>query len=196
MRDPRLTDLDGLVARVEALVDASEHPVVVGISGVGGAGKSTLARAVVARVPGAVRLRGDDLLSPIGSRERSSDWSAVDRSRLVRDVLAPFREGRASTFQRWDWATGELAPPEPAPTGRVLVVDLVGLLHPDVLPVLDLSVWCDVDPAVATTRGIVRDRAAGDDHDALWHEVWAPNDADFAIRFRPRDVADVLVDTA
>ncbi|QCR20725.1 phosphoglycerate transporter [Agrococcus sp. SGAir0287] len=192
----RSTDLDGLVARVEALAEAVDHPVVVGISGVGGAGKSTLARALVARVPGAVRLRGDDLLSPVGSRERSSDWGAVDRARLVRDVLVPFRERRASTFQRWDWATGELAPPAPAPTGRVLVVDLVGLLHPDVLPALDLSVWCDVDPFVATTRGIARDRAAGDDHDALWHEVWAPNDADFVSRFRPRDVADVLVDTS
>ena len=36
-----------------------------------------------------------------------------------------------------------------------------------------------------------RDRQAGDDHDALWREVWAPTDRAFAERFRPREAADI-----
>lgn len=196
MSDPRTVDLDGLVARVSAVAGEAGRPIVVGVSGVGGAGKSTLARALVARVDGAVRLRGDDFLSPAGSRLRSDEWDAVDRARLVRDVLEPFRERRSSTFQRWDWHTGALAAPESLPVGDVLVVDLVGLLHPEALGALDLAVWCDVDPAVAAERGMARDRAAGHDHDALWRDVWVPNDAGFVARHRPRAVADVLVVTA
>ncbi|SDI02844.1 uridine kinase family protein [Agrococcus jejuensis] len=195
MTDARLLGLEGLVARVETLAAATGRPIVVGISGVGGAGKSTLARALVDRVDGAVRMCGDDFLSPARSHERSTDWDGVERERLVRDVLVPFRERRASTFQRWDWHAGALAAPEPVPTGSVLVVDLIGLLHPEALGALDLTVWCDVDVAVATERGIARDRAAGNDHDALWRDVWVPNDADFVARFAPRDGADVLVAT-
>ena len=195
MTDPRTLDVDGLVARVEQVAVDAARPIVVGISGVGGAGKSTLARTLVARIDGAVRMRGDDFLSPWRSHERSADWDGVERARLVRDVLVPFRDGRPSTFQRWDWGTGELAAPEHRPEGRVLVVDLIGLLHPEALPALDLTVWCDVDVTLATARGMARDRAAGNDHDALWRDVWVPNDADFAERFRPRDAADVLVAT-
>ncbi|MFC7430397.1 MULTISPECIES: phosphoglycerate transporter [unclassified Agrococcus] len=195
MSDARIVDLDGLAERVTRRAREVDRPVVVGISGVGGAGKSTLARSLVGRIEGAVRMRGDDFLSPERSHRRSSDWDGVERERLVREVLLPFRERRASTFRRWDWHAGALGEPEAVPSADVLVVDLVGLLHPDALDALDLTVWCDVDPAVAAERGIARDRAAGHDHDALWRDVWVPNDAEFGARFRPRDVADLLVVT-
>lgn len=169
------------------------RPIVVGVSGYGGAGKSTLARAMVAALPDAVRLRGDDFLEPRRVHRRSSDWDGVDRARLVAEVLHPFRAGVPGTFRRFDWDLGRLTEPEPVPRANVLVVDLIGLFHPDTLPFLDATVWCDVDLEVATQRGRRRDREAGLDHDRVWAEVWARNERDFAARFSPRDVADVLV---
>ncbi|WP_457099728.1 hypothetical protein [Microbacterium sp. P5_E9] len=62
-------------------------PIVVGVSGYGGAGKSTLARGLVELVPGSVRMRGDDFLDPVRSHQRSHDWDGVERTRLVREVL-------------------------------------------------------------------------------------------------------------
>lgn len=193
--DRRVADLSGLVDRIEQRRRDADRPIVVGVSGFGGAGKSTLARALVSAIDGCARMRGDDFLDPYRSHARSSDWDGVDRARLVADVLVPFREGRSSTFRRWDWHAGALAAPEPVPAGSVMVVDLIGLLHPEALASLDLSVWCDVALDVAAARGMRRDRDAGSDHDALWRDVWVPNDRDFSARFAPRDVADVLVDT-
>jgi len=73
----------------------------------------------------------------------------------------------------------------------VQLIDAVGLLHPQLLPLLDLTVWVDVPLEVATERGMRRDRQAGDDHDALWREAWAQNERGFDARHRPRDRADV-----
>jgi uridine kinase len=170
-------------------------PLVVGVSGYGGAGKSTLARELVELVPGSVRMRGDDFLDPVRSHRRSQDWDGVERTRLVREVLLPFRRQSPSMFRRFDWSTGALAEPQPVPTGDVMVIDLVGLFHPEALGALDLTIWCDLDLAIAGARGIKRDADLGRDHSRLWHEVWIPNERDFDANFGPRERANVRYPT-
>ncbi|QWS33944.1 uridine kinase family protein [Curtobacterium aetherium] len=180
--------LEHIVERERVL----ERPVVVGVSGYCGSGKSTLARSLVAALPDAVRMRGDDFLDPERSHRRSSDWDGVGRERLVATVLEPFRDERTSRFQRYDWARRALGPEEPLPQARTLVVDLIGLFHPEALPTLDVTVWCDVDLDTAARRGVARDRRLGRSHDALWHDIWLPNERDFEQRFTPRHTADLL----
>ena len=165
--------------------------VVVGISGFGGSGKSTLARRLVDTVPRSVRIRGDDFIAPALARERSADWAAIERMRLRRTVLEPFLSWHPGRFRRYDWGSGVLGPEEPIPEAEVLIVDAVGLFHPDLDGVIDLAVWVDVDLETATERGKQRDRMNGDDNERVWDDVWVPNERDFAARFAPRDRADI-----
>jgi uridine kinase len=185
-------DLDDIAAAVSRRISETGHPIVVGISGFAGSGKSTLARQLIARIPDSVRMRGDDFLDPVRSHRRSTDWDGVERNRLVNEVLQPFRTGTPSTFRRYDWSARALSAPEPVPSGSAMIVDLIGLFHPDTCDALDLRIWCDVDLVTATQRGMARDAAAGHDHAALWEDVWAPNERDFAERFSPRDAADIV----
>ncbi|TDW71563.1 uridine kinase [Curtobacterium sp. PhB25] len=191
---PGPMDQDGVIDLVAARRASAGHPIVVGISGYCGSGKSTLACSLAGTVPGAVRIRGDDFLDPERSHRRSGDWDGVDRERLTSSVLEPHRTGRASTFQRFDWSVRALGPAEPLPTTDVVVVDLIGLFHPDAMPHIDLAVWCDVDLHTAARRGMARDRQLGRDHDDLWQDVWIPNERDFEAQFAPRDAADVVFD--
>lgn len=184
--------LDALVADIAQRAELLDRPIVVGISGYGGSGKSTLARQLAATLPHSVRMRGDDFLDPQRSHRRSADWSGVERLRLVEEVLAPVREGRPGTFRRYDWASRSLGEPEAVPSARVMIVDVIGLFHPEALSALDVTVWCDVDLATAQARGMRRDAGLGRDHERLWNEVWAPNERDFDERFSPRRTAEVL----
>ncbi len=111
------------------------------------------------------------------------------------EVLLPFLAGSAGSFRRFDWGIGALGKSEPVPLGDVMVVDLVGLFHPEALDFLDLTIWCDVDLATAQARGMKRDAAVGRDHSRLWREVWVPNERDFEANFAPRERADVLHST-
>jgi uridine kinase len=187
-------DASELARHVAALRTAAERPLVVGVSGYGGSGKSTLARLLTTANPGSIRLRGDDFLDPSRSHRRSPDWDGVDRLRLVEEVLDPLRSGRGGAFRRYDWSRRALGAPEPLPNTDLLVVDLIGLLHPEARPWIDLAVWCDVDLATASARGMARDARLGRDHEALWRDVWIPNERDFDAGFAPRASADVLLD--
>ena len=181
---------------IETIENLRRHSpaVVVGVSGFAGSGKSTLTRRLAASIEGSARIRGDDFLDPHRSHQRSSDWDGVERIRLRREVLDPFRQGRPGQFRRFDWSTRQLGPPEPIPHAQVLLVDGIGLFHPELDGVFDFAIWVDLDPGTATERGKARDRELGRNHDRLWDEVWVPNDRDFLARFDPRATADLLFD--
>lgn len=188
----RLSDVSTLQYVIGARRQERGRSIVVGVSGYAGSGKSTLVREVVRGDSAMVRMRGDDFLDPSRSHRRSNNWDGVDRVRLVDQVLVPFCEERESTFRRYDWSRRELGELESVPAGEVLVVDLIGLFHPEALPALDLTIWMDVPLEVARERGMRRDEALKRDHSRLWDEVWVPNEVDFDRNFSPRDAAEVL----
>jgi len=185
------------VSDIAEIVDAIDRTrerlgrVVVGISGYAGAGKSVLARRLVEVVDDAVRLPGDDYLDPPRVHRRSADWDGVDRRRMCTEALEPFSAGRDVQLRPLDWSTGQLGEPTPLPHASVLIVDAVGIFHPELLPWFDLTIWVDAELEVAQSRGSARDRAAGRDHDRLWAEVWTPNDRDFEQTFASSDQADL-----
>lgn len=151
----------------------------MGVSGFAGAGKTTMAHRLVDEVGDGLRLRADDYLDPVRAHRPSSDW-ALDRDRLKREVVVPFRTGKPVMIRRLDWATRQLGAPTPLPRVSVLVVEGVGLFHPDLLESFDLTVWVDVDLQTARRRGRSRGR---------WNRVWTTNDRTFEHLFHPRDGA-------
>lgn len=186
------------MSNVVEIVDAIDRlrdglgRVAVGISGYAGAGKSVLARQLADVVDDAVRLRGDDFLDPQRVHRRSSDWDGVERHRIRREALEPFRTGTSVAVRPLDWSTGDHGAPTPLPQASVLIVDAIGIFHPELLPWFDLTVWVDVDLDVAQAQGMARDRAAGRDHDTLWTDVWTPNDREFEQTFSSRSLADIV----
>ncbi len=165
-----LTDATHLADAVRAL-EVEGHAAIVGISGYGGAGKTTVATALHDQLEGSVVLSGDGYLREQPPTSRSDEWSVMDRERLRRDARAAARTSGLSA----------------------VIVEGLGLFTPDLLETFDLTIWIDVDLDAATAQGMWRDEHVWRNPQVeLWLEVWKPNDADFFARFRPDLVADVL----
>ncbi len=184
---------------ISRLIEEQQTPTrccIVGISGFGGSGKTTLAASLGGRV--GFPVLGADEFATAAALERSSDWRGIERERLVHEVIAPTRRGATELTYRscrdWEHFSSE---PVTLSVERGLIIEGVGLFHPSLADAFDLALWLDVDLELATARGIVRDAAApGSPAEAQWREVWMANEIDFLARFDPIGRADFVISPA
>ncbi len=187
---------DDLLARVRALAETSEAVPVVGISGHGGAGKSTLA----ARLGADLRLHEDQVVptdcfyaptcGPDAGLWEQHDWPAIEA--LVSRARRLPRPERLRFDYRW-W-TGQRGV-EDHPMPPVLVVEGIRLLAERTRDWFDLAVWIDLDPDAAGARAKARNLAQGDDRAELdlWDTKWIPEGHAYARIERPDTRADVVL---
>lgn len=169
------------------------RPALVALSGFGGAGKSTLAPQIKAKVGDAEVITIDDFVSE-KLCERSEDWSGFDRERFRRQVLEPARNGESVRYGVYDFGQKQMIEWRSVPSSKYLILEGCSILHPDLMSYYDFSVWIDCPLAAATERGIKRDRAQRDQaqgahNEELWRAVWMPNEQDFFAKYQPDHLA-------
>lgn len=159
--------LEDLVNHIWDRVAAHNKQYVVGISGFGGSGKSTVAHKLSALVqPSAVI--GVDNFYVLSKDVADSDWNCFDREQ--------FRSAIVSS---------------PSP---VVFAEGVGIFHEDTVSLFDLRVWVDVDIETATERGMKRDREEQEiNNDRKWLQVWKENELRFLEAHHPIEKVDFLL---
>jgi len=133
--------------------------LIVGIDGLGGAGKSTLANGINDAFAGCVSIvRCDDfyrpltgeesaLLTPEESYEHYFDWR-----RLRDEALMPLREGRHVRYQRHDWSTDRLAEWIDVEPREIVIVEGVFSTRPELRPLLDVAIFIETPCAERIRR--------------------------------------------
>ena len=187
-----------IAADLAERLGALAPPAVVAISGFGGAGKSTLAAALSERLSIPV-ISADSFIRDRDLTDYRA-WEFIDFERLEREVLAPFLAGApAIAYGHFDWAANAVVGPRVhLPAGhRLIIVEGVGLLRPELRRYFAFSIWVACPLAEATRRGQWRDRHVyGCAQDELWEGLWQRNDQECHALYRPEATADYLFDNA
>lgn len=185
---------DDLLARTRALVEATESVPVVGISGHGGAGKSTLALRLAADL-GVVedQVVATDAFYAATCGPEAGMWGQYDWSLLDR-VVQSAREGRDRLRYDYRWWSGETGV-EDHPMPRVLVVEGIRLFSDRTRGWFDLAAWIEMDPDEAGARAKARNLAQGDHQSELelWDTKWIPEGRDYERLERPQQRVDLVI---
>jgi uridine kinase len=147
----------------------------VGIDGVTAAGKTTFAAALAAAVDGPVaRLGIDDFHHP--PEIRHARGAGPDSYYEDAFDVEAFRRAV-----------------EAVPRDRVLIVDGIFILKPELRDLWDLTVWLEIDRGVALERALARDGEALRDR---YLTRYVPGETRYLEEVRPQELADLVVRTA
>lgn len=181
---------DNLTKKIEEGLH-SKVPVVVGISGFGGAGKTTLANGLRDHfgIADAQVVRLDNIFAEDQANKpifEDYDWPTIMQIlKLAKRGDRLQYQGRGLLGERFDFD-------EPLP--HVVIVEGVRLFRPDVMSYFDIAVWIDCPPDVATLRGEARDRAngLGEQHVGQWRTSWLPKSQYYFDTYKPKELATFL----
>jgi uridine kinase len=171
----------------------ADAPKLVCIEGLGGAGKTTLARALAAHRSDITLVHGDDFYGP---EER--DWRSwtprqgyeryFDHQRVERQLLRPLKAGQQARFQRYDWDNNTLADWVTVEPQGIVLVEGVYLLRRELRSYWDLTVYVDAPRDLRQNRLHARG-----ENDEGWIQRWAAAEDYYEQVEQPAQAADLVV---
>lgn len=177
---------------VISFLPESKRTNVVAISGFLGSGKTTLAHKLAQSLPECGIVSADDFMLN-NFHERSADWACIDRQRIIDEVLKPAEKGQEIKFHVYNWDSGSSNLTETLGMPKVLLLEGIGIIHPDLQPYFNFSIWVDEDLKTAAKRGMQRDKEVLHiDNDLLWTQVWMLNDQEYHDKYYPHQLVDYL----
>ncbi|MDR6438615.1 anthranilate synthase component 1/para-aminobenzoate synthetase [Paenarthrobacter nicotinovorans] len=160
-------------------------PVIIAVDGRSGAGKTTLA------VELAARLRQHHKVSLFHLEDIYPGWNGLmpGIERYVGTVLTPLSSGQAAEWTSWDWERhydGGLNVTLPA---EIIIVEGVGAAAEAARPLLDAVVWVECPGEDRRRRALARD---GSTYEPYW-DSWAAQEEQWLASDAVISAADVRV---
>jgi len=169
---------------MSATHDVGARPLLIGVDGRSGSGKSMAAECIAREIPGAVVVHTDDVAW-------WEDFLAWDHL-MAAGILIPLRAGGAVSYRPPAWDRRHRPGAIDIPAGCPLVItEGVGSTRVGLASLLDVTVWIQADDAEAERRGIERDGGT-DEARSFWSE-WTAQERPFLASDRPWDRADLIL---
>ena len=160
-------------------------PVIIAVDGRSGAGKTTLA------VELAARLRAHHRVSLFHLEDIYPGWNGLSAGieRYVTTVLTPLSLGQAAQWVSWDWQNHYDGEPRVTLPAEIVIVEGVGAASNAARPMLHAVVWAEAPDDERRTRALSRD---GSTYEPYW-DVWAAQELDWLAGDGVAASADVRV---
>lgn len=177
-----------------ALAAAQDAPVLLGIDGRCGSGKTTLANCLAQQLHCPV-LHTDDFYLPLSAR--CENWQQqpganMDFYRLRQEVLQPLLCAQPAQYRAYSCAAGAFLPPAPLPSAPLTILEGSYSLHPAMQTEFAVRVFVTCPPDVQAARLQAREGARY----AQFVQRWIPLEEGYFAAHDPAARCDFVLDTA
>lgn len=193
-----------IVAAIRRLLPDRERPLLVGLDGRSGSGKTHLSGLVARELEAAVVPFDDFFAAGVtdaewdarDARQRVED--VFDCARLRREVLEPLLDGREGRWHAFDFERGTRpdgtygfkADPEVLQPRPVVLLDGVYSGRPELSDLVELAMLVEAPPSTRRARLAEREEA---DFLARWYDRWQPAEDYYFSHIRPPSSFDLVV---
>ena len=164
---------------------AAGRPLLIGVDGFSGAGKTSLALELAAA------LRAHRSVAVFHLEDVYPGWDGLQDGMEYyrREVLAPLALGREASWQAWDWEAGHYDEPRRTEPAEIVIFEGVGAGHRAARALLDAVVWVEAPEELRRERALARD---GETYAPHW-DRWARQEARWAAADQVVEDADVVL---
>jgi len=182
--------MDRLIADILKL----KQPLIIGVSGFGGSGKSTFAKYLAKKLDAPVV--GVDSFCTSNLHLGHKLWDIMDYERMEKEVLIPVQQGESDIkYGEYGWDKSEETHVVEIHFKGILVVEGVGLFRPSLRKYFSFTFWIDCPIDEAMERGKKRDKELyGNPQDFLWDGIWKEQDQECFEKFLPKEYVDHIID--
>lgn len=176
------------VSGAVAALTSGQLPLILAVDGRSGAGKTTLAREIEARV--AARCPKISVTS-IEVESFIAGWTGLEAGvgRVASEIAAPFRHSGHAEARAWDWHRGVWGEMTSVGPADVLLIVGCGSSSRALAQFVDVSVWIEAPEAVRRARVTLRE---GDP--SAWWGLWAAQEERLLEQRDSRVLATYVVD--
>lgn len=177
-----------------ALAAAKDAPVLLGIDGRCGSGKTTLANWLAQQLHCPV-LHTDDFYLPLSARcegWQQQPGANMDFYRLRQEVLQPLLCAQPAQYLAYSCAAGAFLPPAPLPSAPLTILEGSYSLHPALQTEFAVRVFVTCPPDVQAARLQAREGARY----AQFVQRWIPLEEGYFAAHDPAARCDFVLDTA
>lgn len=155
---------------------------LIGVDGLGGAGKTTFASQLSRAAGGAPVIHTDDF----ATHDNFTQWWP----RMIREVIDPLTNNEQAVFRRYDWVRRTLTEPTTVDPAPIVVIEGVGATRAAWRDRLAMRIWVETRRDERLRRGLERD---GVELSEFWRE-WMKAEDDYVAEEDPMRFADLIVD--
>lgn len=169
---------------------SAAHPLIIGIDGRSGSGKTVLSKVL------AENLSADYEVTVLRLEDLYRGWQGLQTGMDIfsRDVLPKLAAGETATYPTWDWHADDHADGGPGPEvttdpTEVIICEGVGVGTRANRELLDVLIWLRVPDQVRQARAMARD---GDTYRGRW-DSWAAQERRMLDQDQIYDAADLVL---